>query len=148
MSPPRESRPPENRRATGDQVGGQIGSILTERRRRWAYALIAKAKSPPPRYGSETWLALPEGSAEKVAAVVIAAEAWVVDGDDVAARMRRELDDAAHAEKAAEDADYQRAVGEHRERWGHLALVRPRYAGQQVRPLEDIGAEATGRGAP
>jgi len=68
------------------------------RRRRWAYSLIGKAASPRPSYGSQAWLDLPEGSAEKVAAVVVAAECWAVDGDDILERLRRELSDQHDAE--------------------------------------------------
>jgi len=70
----------------------------SSRRRRWAYSLIGKAASPPPPYGSAAWLALPEGSAEKIASVVVAAEAWAVDGDDIPERMRRDLADQHDAE--------------------------------------------------
>jgi len=114
----------------------------TSQRRRWAYSLIRKAEMPPPSYGSEAWLALPDGSDDKVAAVVVAAEAWAVDGDNVEGRLRDELEDRAAAEKHVEDADYQALATEHRKRWRHLGLVRPgRYAGQVVRPLEQVGAD-------
>ena len=114
------------------------------RRRRWAYSLIGKAASPRPSYGSQAWLDLPEGSAEKVAAVVVAAECWAVDGDDPEARLHRQLEDERRAFKDAEDADYQARAVEHRARWRHLSVAAPpRYAGQTVRPLEDIGADYT-----
>ena len=118
-------------------------------RRRWAHSLIRKAPSPPPRYGSPEWHALPEGSDEKVAAVVVAAECWAIDGDDLGGRLGRQLDDERHAFKRAEDADYQARAAEHREHYRHLSVVRPRYVGQEVRPLEEIGAEyaAEQRGA-
>ncbi len=112
------------------------------RRRRWADSLIRKAGKPPPSYGSPAWLALPEGSPAKVASVVVAAEAWALDGDDVEARLHRQLEDERRAFKDAEDADYQARAVEHRARWRHLSVAAPpRYAGQAVRPLEDIGAE-------
>jgi hypothetical protein len=125
-------------------------SDAAEQRRRWARSLIRKAKSLPPSYGSPAWLALPEGSAEKVAAVVVAAECWAVDADGVTARLERQLDDERHAFKRAEDADYQARAAEHREQWRHLRVVRPLYDEQQVvRPLEEIGAQyvAEQRGA-
>ncbi len=72
-----------------------------ERRRAWAYALVSRARRPPPAYGSLEWLALPESSAEKVAAVVLAAEKTMLDWeaakrleDQVFAAMREEHRDS------------------------------------------------------
>lgn len=111
-------------------------------RRRWARSLIRKAQSPPPSYGSSEWLALPEGSAEKIAAVVVAAECWVLDADDLEDRLHQELADERHAFKRAEDEDYQARAQAHRQQWRHLSVAPPpRYTGQVVRPLEDIGAD-------
>jgi hypothetical protein len=76
----------------------------TSHRRRWAYGLIRKIKTPPPSYGSEAWLALPDGSDEKIAAVVIAAECWAVDGEDLAGRLAREIDAERTAEQHRLDA--------------------------------------------
>ena len=82
-------------------------------RRRWAYGLISRASTPPPRYGSPEWYALPDGP-EKVASCVIAAEAWASAGDCLEETLRAQL----HAEreahlKAAEDAAYR----EQRDAW-------------------------------
>ena len=113
-------------------------------RRCWASSLIRRAGKPPPSYGSPDWLALPEGSPAKVASVVVAAEAWALDGDDVEARLHRQLEDERRAFKDAEDADYQARAAEHRKQWRHLSLAPPpRYTGQTVRPLEDVGADYT-----
>jgi len=72
-------------------------------RRCWASSLIRRAGKPPPSYGSPEWLALPEGSPAKVASVVVAAEAWAVDGDDIPERMRRDLADVRRAERHQDD---------------------------------------------
>lgn len=68
-----------------------------EQRRAWAYALISRCQTPPAAYGSEAWLALPDGP-EKVAAVVIAAEAWALAGDTLEDDLRAELQFAQEAE--------------------------------------------------
>lgn len=87
--------------------------MTAQDRRAWAYGLISRASSPPPRYGSPEWLALPEGP-EKVAAVVIAAEAWASSGDVLEETLRVQLDAARQAHlKAAEDEAYRA----HREAW-------------------------------
>lgn len=86
-------------------------------RRRWALALIQRCASPPPTYGSAEWAALPEGSAEKVASVVIAAESWARDGDGLEERMRREVELMRAAFKADEDADYIARRDQHRRDW-------------------------------
>ncbi len=89
-------------------------------RRRWAYLMIQRCTTPPPSYGSVEWLALPEGSPAKVAAVIIAAEAWASTGDELEAEMRIELDLAWRAHKAAEDAEYLARAQAHRDEWSHL----------------------------
>lgn len=86
-------------------------------RRRWAYRMLRACPEPPPTYGSPEWLALPEGSAAKVGAVVRAAECWAADGDQLEARLRLELDLARQAAKAAEDADWIARRDAHREDW-------------------------------
>lgn len=103
------------------------------RRRRWAYSLIQRAAEVP-SYGSPEWLALPEGSSEKV----VAAVCWASEGDDLADRLGRELDAERHAEAAVRGEQFRIEV---------VPMVRAlrggdaRYTGQQLRPLEDIGAE-------
>jgi hypothetical protein len=71
-----------------------------EERRAWAYALISRASTPPPAYGSPQWLALPDGP-EKVAAVVLAAEKCLIDWES-----QKVLDDQVFAaeRKAHRDA--------------------------------------------
>ena len=168
QSPPgRENRPAGNRAAVSGSANLKLGSTIPPAadldtvnapfasgadsrgsdtaplRRRWAQSLIRKAPNPP-RYGSPAWLALPEGSPGKIASVVVAAEAWALDDDDVEARLHRLLEDERRAFKQAEDADYQARAADHRKQWKHLSLAPPsRYTGQTVRPLEDIGADYT-----
>lgn len=74
-------------------------------RREWARHLLAAAPDAP-SYGSPEWLALPESSPAKVAAVVRAAECWAIDGDDLEARLRLEVLALSRAYKRAEDAEY------------------------------------------
>ena len=100
------------------EARGAPGGDLISRRRRWAYVLIRRAPSPPPTYGSVEWLALAEGSPEKVAGVVVAAEAYARAGDTLEEDLRREVENARAAFKSAEDADYQARAAEHRARYG------------------------------
>ena len=88
-----------------------------EQRRAWAYAMVARCKTPPPAYGSRDWLALPDGSAEKVAAVVIAAESWALEGDFLEQSLRTEVEALQRAHKAAEDAEFCARRDGHREAW-------------------------------
>ena len=87
-----------------------------ERRREWAYGLISRCHTPPPAYGTPEWLALPEGP-EKVAAVVIAAEARAGEGDNLLERLAAEVAFEREAFKAAEDADYIARRDAHRASW-------------------------------
>ncbi|MCW2780167.1 MAG: hypothetical protein JWR35_616 [Marmoricola sp.] len=89
-------------------------------RKRWARRLIAAAETPIPRYGSAEWLVLPEGDARKVAAVVVAAELWAHEADELEERLRVELDLARRAFKATEDAEYAARAAAHRQTWEHL----------------------------
>ncbi len=108
-------------------------------RRRWAYSLIRRASTPVPSYGSAEWLQLPDGTAAKVAAVVVAAESWARELDDLPDRLERELDERRRAEKAAEDAEYQARAAAHRRDWGHLRVVETSYAERRVRELAAAG---------
>jgi hypothetical protein len=74
-------------------------------RQEWAQRLIARHPSPP-AYGSPEWLELPESHPAKIAAVVIAAECWATDGDELENRLRREVLALSRANKQAEDAEY------------------------------------------
>lgn len=85
-----------------------------QERRRWAYAYTSRCASPPPAYGSPEWCALPDGP-EKVAAVVIAAEALVVYDElrDMAMESYR------LAGKRGEDQEFRQRKAEHRQEWGN-----------------------------
>lgn len=94
-------------------------SRSAESRRAWAYGMIRRAQTPPPRYGSPEWHALPDGP-EKVAAVVIAAEAWASAGDTLEETLRAQVEAERAAHKRAEDAEYVARRDSWRESWtGH-----------------------------
>jgi len=82
-------------------------------RARWARRLIDAAEKPLPQYGSADWQALPDGDARKIAAVVVAAECWATDADNLAEAVMLE----AEAFKRTEDADYQARAAAHRAEW-------------------------------
>jgi PHD/YefM family antitoxin component YafN of YafNO toxin-antitoxin module len=87
-----------------------------EQRRAWAYAMISRCHKPPAKYGSAEWLALPDGP-EKVAAVVLAAEAWAIDGDTLLERLEAEVLFEREAFKMTEDAAYLARAEAHRQEW-------------------------------
>lgn len=89
-------------------------------RREWAYGMIARSAAPPPRYGSPEWLALPDGP-EKVASVVIAAEAWAREGEDLRERLALELGLTPQELKRLEDAAYLMTRDAHRASWNGRA---------------------------
>lgn len=89
----------------------------TEQRRAWAYAMVSRCKTPPPAYGSSEWLELPDSSVEKVAAVVIAAESWALEGDFLEQTLRVEIEALQRAHKAADDAEFRDRRDGHREAW-------------------------------
>jgi hypothetical protein len=74
-----------------------------------------------PAYGSPDWLALPEGTPAKVAAVVRAAECWATEGDELEGRLRHEVEHLAAAFKADEDTDYAARRDAHRGEWSGLS---------------------------
>ncbi len=88
----------------------------TEARRGWAYALIGRCKTPPPRYGSPEFLALADGP-EKVASVIVAAENWARDGDNLEENLRVQLEAERAAFKRLEDEEYLARRDAHRESW-------------------------------
>lgn len=107
-------------------------------RRYWARKLIDKARGQEiPPYGSLEWNALPEGDARKVAAVVVAAEAWAQMGDELEETLRREVEELRRAFKADEDADYVAGMAAHREQWQPVtrSTVVP-FAARRRRDLE------------
>lgn len=74
-------------------------------RREWAAVLIGRHPNPC-RYDSPEWLSLPDGHPEKIAAVVVAAESWARDGEELEERLRHEVLALSRANKQAEDAEY------------------------------------------
>lgn len=67
--------------------------------------MIARAPDAP-SYDSPEWLALPDDSPAKWAALARAAECWARDGEELEERLRREVLALSRANKRAEDADY------------------------------------------
>jgi hypothetical protein len=108
----RESRPGHQTEAA-PRISTPIKTLVSLRRQ-WAYGLIRRVTSPCPSYGSRAWLDLPEGDPAKIAAVVVAAEAWAIDGDDLERRLHEEVRNSRAAFKATEDEEYQARAAEHR----------------------------------
>lgn len=126
--PPDKGRGPTNGRPSHDVAPqphtqrqsirqGSDGPLPTAvvARRRWAYKLISQAPEPPPTYGSHAWLGLPEGDRTKVAAVVVAAEAYARAGDDLVLDLTREVDERRRAHKLEEDSEYAERAAAHRQ---------------------------------
>ncbi len=90
---PSESAPAKKRTQAEDSASAPLFPVALP----WARALIDRASGLLPSYGSPEWDALPDGP-EKVAATVVAAEAWRTywDPAECALRLRIELA-AAHA---------------------------------------------------
>lgn len=77
-APAEETGPAENVATTApldNQNSAHLAEVLPMRPR-WSQALIEGADGPIPPYGSAAWSALPDDSRAKVAATVLAAEAW------------------------------------------------------------------------
>ena len=86
-------------------------------RQRWAQRMIAAAGTPLPRYGSPEWLELPEGDRRKVAAVIVAAECWAREADELEERLRVEVEFSRIAHKLIDDAEYVARRDAHRAEW-------------------------------
>lgn len=73
----------------------------SRRRRRWATATIRSARDlgPLPHYGTAEWWALDQADPRWLAAIVVSAEAWAIEADDLADRLAVEIE----AARAAED---------------------------------------------
>lgn len=76
-------------------------------RQEWAANLIQRGGTMVPPYGSPEWVSLPEGHPAKIAAVVVAAESWARDGDDLERRLRVEVLALSKSDKQLEDAEYE-----------------------------------------
>lgn len=76
-----------------------------ERRQEWAALYIHRGRTAGelPRYGSPAWLDLPDADPRKVAAVVVAAECWADDLDNLEQRLHDEIT-ASRQVQAEEDA--------------------------------------------
>jgi hypothetical protein len=83
-------------------------------RKSWSRALIDKATRPIEAYGSPEWCALPLDHPNRVAAVVLAAEAWAWDWEHLEENLRREVESLRAGFKKAEDEEYARNAAEHR----------------------------------
>ena len=95
--------------------------LCAQARARWAYRMVERCSTPPPAYGSAEWLQLPENDLRRIAAVVIAAEAWASSGDCLEETLRAQVEAERHAHKRAEDADYCARRDAHRENWDATA---------------------------
>ncbi|MGI8578631.1 MAG: hypothetical protein ACR2KG_12140 [Nocardioidaceae bacterium] len=115
-------------------------------RRSWSYRLIRKAMAPVPPFGSREWVDLPEGSAERIASVVVAAEAWATDRDELPAHLAYELDAMRAESKRLDDDAYVARYRAHRRDF--KAPTRPSFAerraaqleGESPRPGDFVGA--------
>ena len=79
-----------------------------ERRKAWARRFISAAPTDV-QYGSDEWLALPEGPA-KWGVAIRAAECWQTDREETLQRIEA-------ARKASEDAAYAARIDQHRRNW-------------------------------
>jgi len=91
------------------------------RRRQWAYALISRTPKPAPAYGSVAWLALPDSDPAKLSGLVVAAESWARDGDELEERLRAEVASMRREHKLRDDEGYADAQEAHRARWVPVA---------------------------
>jgi hypothetical protein len=113
---PNESRPAANHEAA-KSFGGDNTDSTAIHRKSWARELIDKASRPIDKYGSPEWCALPLDHPNRVAAVVVAAEAWAWDWENLEENLRREVEGLRAAFKSDEDAEYVRSYTEHRKQW-------------------------------
>lgn len=100
----------------------------------WARGVLAAAEGMDlPRYGSPQWHALPYDSPARLAAVVVAAEAYRYEGETLAHRLRLEVEEAGIAAAAAELED---AVVQGAEQ----AMARDEALAEHARKVADRGA--------
>ncbi|HRD60453.1 MAG TPA: DUF2742 domain-containing protein [Nocardioides sp.] len=98
----------------------------TERRKAQARPFIRRAPDAP-LYGSEEFLALPDGDPAKVSAVYRAAEAYLTEFEERLEQLRAQHEFAAReAAKRAEDAEFVRNRDEHRRAWTGRGFRRDR----------------------
>lgn len=92
-----------------------------EQRRAWAAAYIqdARTRGHAPRYGTTEWHNLTPTDPLRWAAVIIAAECWASDGDNLSERLAIEITEARYVDQqeadwfAAVAADVRRTAGQH-----------------------------------
>lgn len=90
----------------------------------WAQSIIHQASSelgaPLARYGTRAWARMP--AKQRWAAVLIAAEAWRIDGDpaEVARRLAIDVEEGRRSLKRAEDMEYRARAAAHRRQWQWL----------------------------
>jgi hypothetical protein len=116
MTHPNEERRPWQEAADSKSSGDNTNSSAIHRKS-WARELIDKATRPIHKYGSPEWCALPLDHPNRVAAVVVAAEAWAWDWENLEDNLRREVEGLRAAFKSDEDAEYVRSYTEHRKQW-------------------------------
>ena len=66
----------------------------------------AQQHGPVPRYGSDAWHRLDYADPRRWAAVIMAAECWAQDGDDIAGRIRRDLAWEVEAHQRLDAAEF------------------------------------------
>jgi len=148
-TPPNEQRPGRAAEALRNSTGESPSSVPSlclstdeiAARRRWAYGLIRKAKTPPPRYGSAEWNALPLDNPARVAASVIAAESWATDADELPERLAIEIDCLRANHKKLEDAEYVEKARAHRA--ANRVPTRPTFVERRRAQLESVEPRAS-----
>ena len=106
-------------------------------RRSWAYRLLRRCSQPPPIFGSREWLELPEGTPEKIGAVVVAAECWAQGQDNLVDDLRCDLDARRRIDKELDDADYQARAKAHRIEWSQLPTGKT-FSERRAEQLESV----------
>lgn len=114
MTQSNEGRPAVSHEASKSFAGDYNSNSSAVHRKSWARELIDRASRPIQKYGSAEWCALPLDDPNRIAAVVVAAEAWAWDWENLEQNLRREVEDLRAAFKREEDAEYVRSYTEHR----------------------------------
>jgi pimeloyl-ACP methyl ester carboxylesterase len=131
-------RPGAGGYGAGDRCGDDSAPDSTYlHRKSWSRALIDKATRPIERYGSPEWCALPLDHPNRVAAVILAAESWAWDWENLEDNVRREVEDLRAAFKRDEDAEYVRQYTEHRSAWQKKRVVSISFEERRRQQLED-----------
>lgn len=93
-------------------------------RHHWAAALICRGRESGVvvSYGDDLWHRLPQDHPARIAAVVVAAECWAADGDDLPGRLRADLAAARQAEDTLEAEAFAAMAADVRRRAGQIPL--------------------------